>query len=54
MGKYTLYLDESETHTGSGDYFFAVGGVIIEDSQNAALEKELDLLRCKFVRLYPA
>lgn len=47
MGKYTLYLDESETHTGSGDYFFAVGGVIIEDSQNAALEKELDLLKAR-------
>ena len=47
MGKYTLYLDESETYTSPKDRFFAVGGVIIDNSQDAILEAELNSLKLK-------
>ena len=47
MAKYTLYLDESETFTNTHDRFFAVGGVIIEESLNDSLESEINLLKAK-------
>ena len=47
MGQYTLYLDESETFNNSHNHFFAVGGVIIENTQNSLVEADLTTLKSK-------
>lgn len=50
MDHYTLYLDESETFTNSGQRYFAVGGVILPDSEDASVSQALDNLK---MRLWP-
>ena len=45
MNYYTLYLDESETFTNSGQRYFAVGGVILPDSEETSVTQALNNLK---------